>query len=144
MNSRYVYVNSGIELITEFSEEKRLYLYDKATGRKISFTLAGTYVHNVGYNANFFLPLLSPEQLEVIYRPHSNRHSLDNITIQEKLSMLEPIYRQAGVTMGHGDFPTVSDPEQLVKLVRYCVSRAANVPLKRSVKTIGKYRITKR
>lgn len=144
MNSRYRYVNSDVELITEYSVGVNLYLYDKATGRKTAFILDNAYVHSTGHNADFFLPLLSPEQLEAVYNSYSNRHNLGNVTSQEKLSMLEPIYRQAGVSMGYGDFPIVPGYEQLIKLVKYCIAKAANVPLKKNTKTIGKYKITRR
>jgi len=140
MNSRFIYTNIEGKPLSEWDLVGKVYVLDKENSDSVGFYNAGTFMGSDWDNANFFLPVLTEQQLALFPGLHLRKYRISNFE-KKKREILEPIYKQVGIAMGSGLFPTVRGGQELQKLVNYCISKAYGGS---TVRKIGKYKIVRR
>lgn len=140
MNKRFIYTNVDGKPLSKWDLLSKVYVLDKENGDSVGFYNAETFMGSDWDNANFFLPVLTEQQLALFPDLHLKKYRISNFE-EKKRGILEPIYKQVGIAMGGGLFPTVKDGQELQKLVNHCISEAYEGS---TVRKIGKYKIVRR
>lgn len=139
MNNRFIYTDLEGEPLSEWNLRDKVYVLDKDTGDSVGFYNAGSFMGCDWDNANFFLPVLTEEQLDLFPGLRLRKYRISNFE-KQKREILEPIYKRVGLKLGSGLFPTVKNVDELHELVNYCLKLAKKQPTRK----IGRYKITRR